>query len=276
VDRLCDLFRHLGDSLNVEENCSTLDRELRRLVAFDAISVHVLENGRLTPAYAAGVDFQTLSSLEVPVGEGLTGRVARTGIPAVNERLEECGSLTMALVVAAEPASVVGLYRCAPPGFSEKDLRIVLALAPKLGATLENSLKYRQAERLAGFDSLTGLPNGRALFQRLDSELARARRLQGRVAVLDCAVEKLTPLEPAWEKVAAALRDSCREYDFAARSGDGFVLVLPGFRPEDFKDKHARLQALARQAGLNMRIGAAFFPEDGADAEDLLARAGDR
>ena len=47
------MFRHLGSSLDLAETLATLDRELHRLVRYDAISVHLVEDCRIAPAYAA-------------------------------------------------------------------------------------------------------------------------------------------------------------------------------------------------------------------------------
>jgi len=82
-----------------------------------------------------------------------------------------------------------------------------------------------------------------------------------------------------YRQLAASFRKACREYDSVVRTGDGFVLVLPGFTPDDLKVKYARIQTAAEETGLriglplSVRVGAAFFPQDSADAEGLLAAA---
>jgi diguanylate cyclase (GGDEF)-like protein len=82
--------------------------------------------------------------------------------------------------------------------------------------------------------------------------------------------------------VASGLHQSCREYDYVARmGGDEFVLVLAGLDPEDLPEKRARIEAVVREAGvavcaeplISISAGAAFYPEDGKDAEGLLAEA---
>jgi diguanylate cyclase (GGDEF)-like protein len=87
------------------------------------------------------------------------------------------------------------------------------------------------------------------------------------------------------KEVARSLKDSCREYDYTARmGGDEFVIILPGLKPEDIEPKIARMRALVVQAGravcdsdvLSLAIGRAQYPEDGTDAEQLLAEADKR
>src|SRR5207253_7029324 len=68
-------------------------------------------------------------------------------------------------------------------------LRILLAITSKVALSVENALKYRMAESSATTDYLTGLPNARALFLHLDSELARCRRSRTPLAVLVCDLD---------------------------------------------------------------------------------------
>ena len=81
---------------------------------------------------------------------------------------------------------------------------------------------------------------------------------------------------------AQALKDSCREYDYVARmGGDEFVVVAPGLAADAAGKKAEQMRALAKQAGtevcgeeiLSLSVGRAVYPEDGKDAEQLLAEA---
>jgi diguanylate cyclase (GGDEF)-like protein len=81
---------------------------------------------------------------------------------------------------------------------------------------------------------------------------------------------------------AQALKESCREYDYVARmGGDEFVVVAPGLPTDSATKKADQLRALAKQAGvevcaediLSLSVGQAVFPDDGKDAEELLAEA---
>ena len=63
--------------------------------------------------------------------------------------------------------------------------------------------------------------------------------------------------------------------------GDEFVLVLPGFKIGNLPEKLLALERVVVETGLavcgerllNISIGAVFCPENGTDAESLLAEA---
>ena len=267
MERLCEILRRLGNSLDLAETLSTLDSELSRSVRYDAISVHLADDRRLTSAYAAGAGFQSLASLEPGIGEGLLGAVAATGRPAFNGHPEFANGLVMALGVGIELhgriTGVLTLYRIEPLPFAAVDLRLLEALSPKLAASIDNAQRFGRAERACA----------RALFERLDAEVARARRTASRLAVLECTARCREHDLADAERIAGEVRRMCREYDFVARSGNSLVVVLADFAPADLAEKVARIEAVFRRAGLAVSIGAAFLPEDGADAEDLLAAA---
>jgi diguanylate cyclase (GGDEF)-like protein len=81
---------------------------------------------------------------------------------------------------------------------------------------------------------------------------------------------------------AAALKDTCREYDYAARiGGDEFVIVAPGMPADAIAEMSERLQKAAQDVGneicahrvLTLSVGHASYPADGGDAETLLSVA---
>jgi diguanylate cyclase (GGDEF)-like protein len=184
---------------------------------------------------------------------------------------------------------VIALYSRGRDAFSADHLRVLTGVASRASGAIENALKYSQAEQSATTDVLTGLPNPRSLFLHLDGELARARRNHDSVTVLVCDLDRFKQLNDlhghmegnrALRAVAQALKKQCREYDFVARlGGDEFVIVLPTIRAESAKAKIEQLrQAVSASVsdiaiGVGISIGHACYPEDGDDAEALLAAA---
>jgi diguanylate cyclase (GGDEF)-like protein len=186
---------------------------------------------------------------------------------------------------------VLTLYDFDQDAFSKDHLRILLAISSKLALSIENALKYRQAESSATTDYLTGLPNTRSLFLHLDGELARCKRTKSPLAIVVCDLDGFKEINDHFghlegnrvlHVLAEKLKTNCREYDYVARmGGDEFVLVLPGVSPTTVGEKEELIRRLTAEAGwevcakvcLSMSVGHAFYPSDGTDAEGLLAEA---
>jgi GAF domain-containing protein len=121
-----------------------------------------------------GEDARFFASLAIPFGAGSAGRrsiVDRTQIPGEAAYLNDpraVSKLHSALAVPlATPAGVVGvlaLYCREQDAFSGDQCRVLQVVASKLGTSIENAMKYRQAESSATTDYLTSLPNARSLF----------------------------------------------------------------------------------------------------------------
>jgi diguanylate cyclase (GGDEF)-like protein len=160
-----------------------------------------------------------------------------------------------------------------------------------MALSIENALKFQQAENSAITDYLTGLPNARSLFLQLERELARCKRDNSTLTVMVSDMDGFKQINDRFGHLegnrvlrlfAQALKDSCREYDYVARmGGDEFVVIAPGLTADAAGKKAEQMRALARQAGnevcgedlLSLSVGRALYPEDGNDAEQLLAEA---
>jgi diguanylate cyclase (GGDEF)-like protein/putative nucleotidyltransferase with HDIG domain len=297
---LFELTQDLGNSLALDETLSVVAARLKRMIPYDAIAVYVVRDGVLVPEYVNGESFRYLSSLQIPVGQGLSGWVAQNGRSILNGNpavesggLDDSSKFTSLRSAVSVPLKgldstigVMTLYRMEKDAFSSDNLRVLLAIASKTSLAIENALKFRQVETTATTDYLTGLPNARSLFLRLDSELARAKRSGEPLTVLVCDLNGFKQINDrhghlvgnqVLHAVGGALRESCREYDYVARmGGDEFVLILPASKREDLRIRIAELANIGAQAavvGLTMSVGEAFYPQDGDDAEQLLAEA---
>jgi diguanylate cyclase (GGDEF)-like protein/putative nucleotidyltransferase with HDIG domain len=300
-----ELSQDLGNSLSLGETLSVLSVRLRRMIPYDSMAVFLSKQGKLLPELVSGDNFKLLSSLNIRVGEGLCGWVAEKRKPILNGNPEaEVGyvsdpnrftTLRSMLAVPLEGINgvvgVLAMYRTDRDAFSPDHLRILLAVSSKIALSVENALKYQQAEDSATTDYLTGLPNARSLFVHLSRELARCRRTGTSLAVMVCDLDNFKQINDLYghlegdnllKDFAAHLNETCRGYDYVARmGGDEFVIVAPGLSPEAANEKASRLNLLAAQAGrkiagrdlVGMSVGSAFCPEDGFDVERLLAEA---
>jgi diguanylate cyclase (GGDEF)-like protein/putative nucleotidyltransferase with HDIG domain len=300
-----ELSQDLGISLSLSETLSVLSMRLRRMIPYDSIAVFVNRNGWLLPELVSGENFRTLSALKVKVGEGLCGWVAENCKPIVNGNPQvEAGyvvdpakqtALQSALVVPLEGLNgvvgVLAMYQANRDAFTPDHLRILLAVASKVALSVENALKYQQAESSATTDYLTGLPNARSLFVHLAQEVARCRRMKTSLAVLVCDIDGFKQINDSFghlegdkllREFTSRLKDVCRGYDYVARmGGDEFVITAPGLTSEAAREKAELLNRAAIESGrhvcgrdlITLSVGMSFCPQDGTDVERLLAEA---
>src|SRR5580700_4250966 len=302
---LFELSQDLGASLSLGETLSVFAVKLRHAMPYDAIAIYVRHGDELVPEYVNGDNFRLFASLRIPIGQGLSGWVAQNLKPILNGNPSvepgylndpsKYSTLNSALAVPLEGlqgvVGVVALYHTEKDFFTSDHLRILLAVSSKMALAIENAMKYEQAESSAVTDYLTGLPNARSLFLQLDREMARCKRDATSLVVMVSDMDGFKQINDRFGHLegnrvlrlfAQALKESCREYDYVARmGGDEFVVIAPGLPTEAASKKAQQLRVLAKQAGfdvcgeeiLSVSLGQAVYPDDGQDAEKLLAQA---
>jgi putative methionine-R-sulfoxide reductase with GAF domain len=155
IQMLSELSEGLGNCLSLGEILSIFCLRLKQTVQYDSVAVYLRQEDRLVPEYVGGDDFGLFSSLQIPVGQGLSGWVAEhcrpilNGNPAVepgylNDRTKFT-KLRSALAVPIKSGNVLigvlALYRAGEDAFSRDHLRILLAVASKVSFLIENTLQ---------------------------------------------------------------------------------------------------------------------------------------
>jgi diguanylate cyclase (GGDEF)-like protein len=300
-----ELVSELGNSLGIEEMLSVLNSRLTQLIPCDSVAVYERQEDLLRPVYVDGRDRMLFSSLLIPVGEGLSGWVAKHNKPILNGNPsvepgylndpKKFSLLRSALSVPLQgqegTVAVLTLYRADADAFAPDHLRILSGLSSKIGLSFENALKYRALEASATTDYLTGLTNPRALFECLTNELSRCERQRSPLTVMVCDLDGFKQVNDRFghnagnrvlQEFAKGLANLIREYDVTARfGGDEFVLVLPDMTADGARDKVLALSDLASEVGrmvcgetfISASVGVASWPADGVDGEELLAEA---
>jgi len=174
---------------------------------------------------------------------------------------------------------------------------------PHFEGTVHDITDHRRIEEqvrtLSYYDPLTGLPNRTLFLEQLRLAVARAKREQGRLAVLSLDLDRFKRIndtlghstgDRVLEEVAQRLTRCAREDRGARRpldgggkvarlGGDEFGVVLEEIRAPDDAARLARriLTALSESLVLDGQevvvgasIGIAVAPEDGGDPERLL------
>ena len=151
----------------------------------------------------------------------------------------------------------------------------------------------QKLEHLAHYDALTDLPNRLLLQCRLEHAIEQARRGHRSLGVLFLDLDRFKHVNdslghPAGDEllqiVAKRLQRRLRDVDTLARlGGDEFVVLLESLK--DVKDAVNIAQTLialirepiylscGREVYVGVSVGISIFPEDGADAEQLIRNA---
>src|SRR5712671_3301237 len=302
---LFELAQTLGNSLSLKETLSVVAIRLKEMIPHDAIVFFVCQDGVLIPEYVHGVDYDLFTSLRIPLGQGLSGWVARNEKPITNGNpaaetfhlgaSSRSTTLQSAVCVPlhgrSAVAGVLTLYHLEKNCFTKDHLRLLLAASSKLGLSVENALQFEQAQSTASTDYLTGLPNARSICLHLDKELGRVRRSKRPLAVLLCDLDGFKKVNDKFghltgnkllQEVSTQFKASCREYDQVGRlGGDEFVFVLPEMTKENVAEMEKRLSLAVQEASrsacpemiVSVSVGCSFYPEDGASGEELLSEA---
>ena len=145
-------------------------------------------------------------------------------------------------------------------------------------------------QRLAFIDTLTGLANRALLYDRIEQAIASVRRKGGSFALLLIDLDRFKPINDIHGHATGdlALREAARRLQAAARTvdtvarlgGDEFVVLLTGVgvRNEARRVAERIIRTVTAPLAvhglrLGVSVGIALCPDDGSDADQLLACA---
>ena len=159
-------------------------------------------------------------------------------------------------------------------------------------AALRERAARQRIEHLAHYDTVTGLPNRALLTDRLEQEIARARRASDGFALLMLDLDGFKGVNDLWghaagDRVLALVGQRARQLlrasdTFGRLGGDEFMAILPETSAAGAKAVAAKIVEVLAQpyvlekgvARLSASAGLAVFPADGEDAQ-LLQRTAD-
>lgn len=150
----------------------------------------------------------------------------------------------------------------------------------------------RSLDHLSRHDTLTGLPNRRMFFDVLQQAIARAGQAGTQLAVMFVDLDNFKDVNDSHghatgdrvlQVVAARLQHCVRAVDTLARlGGDEFIVLIESLDTQEPVTAIAHkliaqfktpITAGAREILIGLSIGISILPEDGTDAETLVARA---
>lgn len=179
-----------------------------------------------------------------------------------------------------------------PRIYDTDDLRLLDIISDLVAVTIENALLYRQTEKLAMTDGLTGLFLHRYFQERLEQEISRALWTNSQFAFLMIDIDDFKHYNDKYghiagdivlRKIAELLLSCVNPGDIVARyGGEEFSVVLVDtpksegqLIAEQIRERIEKEEFTLRRQTTKVRIsaGLAFFPEDGRQKEVLISKA---
>ncbi|HLN12976.1 MAG TPA: sensor domain-containing diguanylate cyclase [bacterium] len=298
LDRLAGEFTAV---VNLSDFLQWIVRVLGEDLGYDSCAA-ALVNDRDPDVMVVGAASGLLVGLlgtTISAHRGVCGAVLRSGKPVfvpVPKRptaagAAACAARGAAYIPLAIRERVIGVLRVCrrPPGtLTDHDLVLLTAIVRYLGSALEVAYLHQQAKDISGTDALTGLANRRAFLDRIEAEMARARRSGGRVTIVLLDTNEFKAVNDAYGhymgdraliRVAEALVRNIRRSDLAVRyGGDEFLVVMPDTAMAQARRIIARIGVEALHVDvkdlprvtLSMSWGAATWPDDAATTDGLL------
>ncbi len=214
---------------------------------------------------------------------------------ALQERAAQQGYGSMIALPLASGDAVIGfwiIYDSERGFFDVEETRLLSDIAADVSFALDYIAKQERLNELAYYDVLTGLSNRNLLHEHLKQALAHASRNDRMIAVVFIDLDRFKWVNDTFghsggdrllKEIAARIAACTREGDIVSRhGGDEFVMVLPDQPTRESATPVLRrvLESISEPVSIDgcevcvsCSIGAAFFPQDGADADTLLKNA---
>ena len=313
IDQLSALYR----ISNMASQAGALGATLNSMLEIAAevlpqgeAAILLLDESNKTLRVAAGQGYQSaVRFLEIPVGQGITGRCAQTGVTQVVHDIdgledEEAyipgvpGARSEVAVPLIADGMIIGVFNAEsvqPHAFNDEHVQTLTVIARQAAEVIRSAQLLQETRRLAVTDALTGLFNRRHFNQQLEENVSRAARYDEPLALIFLDVDHFKSVNDRFghhagdrclQALARTLRESVRDSDQIARiGGEEFaVLLIRADRElalsiaERLRDRIDDLiieEDPPLPVDLTASLGIAFFREDGDDPRSLM-RSADR
>ena len=317
---LMTLVKQQADELNALKNLSlNLTSSLDPQTVLDAIvieAMRLVRNARVAHIFLylhGKLDFgASLTSdgvrnkpLAMPRKDGLTYSVVNSKKPIIIEDMAShpiykgldknwVGSIIgVPLMFNNTIVGVMNLSRSTAGGFSDAELRLIGLLADQAAVAISNANVHKQITEQANTDSVTGLPNRRALDERLQEDIRHAKRMSSHFSVVMMDLDGFKNVNDTHGHVVGDeilhslfnyLAENIRPTDFLARYGgdeltliirdaDETVATLVTQKIIDLVKEYNPPIPVVKEIQLGMTAGFAIYPLHSKNASDLLRAA---
>jgi diguanylate cyclase (GGDEF)-like protein/putative nucleotidyltransferase with HDIG domain len=311
VFALYEITQVMGSTLSLDETIHLILQKLQHIVGSSCCVLFLIDKHKneLSAHDAVGPYAETVRLMRLPIGEGVTGQVVQQRQSMLSENAaqdfknmgaEKCPpfqSLVSApLVHKGEMLGALTCYHEQPKAFTRDVVQLLPVFANYASLALHNSLTLEHTRQSALTDSLTGLPNSRYLFMCLEQEIERSLRNHQPLSLLVIDLNDFKLINDTYGHLAGdqmlkefgcLLRELGRSYDTVVRyAGDEYFVLLPNTDAHDAQTWSVRLYEAVRHYNWMIRpghpiritasVGAATFPLEAKDVQDLIQLADER
>lgn len=306
LDALKRISLNLTSSLDLQKVLDAVVTEAMGLVR-NAMGVHIFLYERGELEFGSSLDMNGVRNkpISIPRRDGLTYSVVKTGRQIIIDdmpnhpiyqtmQIYNSGSIIgIPLKFKDEIVGVMNLSRSVKGRFSRSELRLMGLLADQAAVAIFNASLYKRVTQMANTDSVTGLPNRRALDERLQEELYYASRTNTQFSVVMMDLDGFKSVNDTFghntgdellHSLFNFLAQKMRGSDFLARySGDELTLVMRGTDLESAQIVTQKVIDLMKEyrfhypretdLKLGITAGIAIFPLHASNPGDLLRAA---
>ena len=212
-DRLFDVAHSLNSTLELPELLARITHLVPERLHIPDFSIMLVNADGQLEIRSTFPEDPRLEGVTFQAGEGACGRAAATQrgvyVPDVGEPAsgytqrdlrpgQDRGSmLCVPMVHTNTVLGVLNFQRPQVASFAPEELELLTAVADQVASAVKNALLHSEAVRLTLTDPLTGVPNRRHLFSRLELEVARAQRFGTPVSILMVDIDHFKKLNDA-------------------------------------------------------------------------------
>jgi diguanylate cyclase (GGDEF)-like protein/putative nucleotidyltransferase with HDIG domain len=306
VITLYDIAQTIGKSLDLRDTFAVFSSRLHDIVGYTTCVLYLKkqDTGEIEAAHVSGRNSETLKGKKMSLGIGIAGWVVANSHPMHNsdprldfdalhaELKENYRTATVVPMIKDEEAiGALALYSADVASYHLDHLRLVEAVAKLSADAIANALHHGKTETNALTDSLTSLPNARALRYRFDEAVDRAKRHRDNFCVLMMDLDGFKAVNDKMGHqagdnvlihISRLLVSQTRSSDFISRyAGDEFVGVMH-IGMDETKELVQRIQKVVESYNfgtkdqpifIGVSAGFSFFDADGTTLDELILAA---
>ncbi len=303
------LARSLTSSFDLNAILRTILEQMERMVEAKLWALLMLDEAsqELYYAIAAGQESEALRGLRVKMGEGIAGWVVQHGetliVPEANDdpRMKQSGvpgvsavrsAIAMPLRGRKGTQGVIEIFNPRAE-MSDYSIAFLHILADHAAIAIENARDVARIQQLTIMDDTTGLYNVRHLYEVLDRELKRCKKLKLplSLAFLDLDHFKLVNDvhghligSELLAHVGRRLQELSRNQDRCFRyGGDEFVILMPETGAEAALELAKIMNSALMETQFRMKnglklkvsasVGLSSSPDDGTAVHEIVGTA---